>query len=68
MALIAETYAIEIRKLKEKVEMYEKARMRRRRLASNKEVNSNNKREEATTVFLLRRGEDGENDDRPEFY
>ena len=28
LAVIAETYAIEIRKLKEKVEMYEKARMR----------------------------------------
>ena len=61
MAVIAETYAIEIRKLKEKVEMYEKARFERRRSVVEKRRNNNN-----DTTISRTESEDVEDDDEEE--
>jgi hypothetical protein len=65
LAVIAETYAIEIRKLKEKVEMYEKARMREKAFGF-QQKHQQQQREKQKQYFSFEESEDGEeNDDEP---
>jgi len=67
LAVIAETYAIEIRKLKEKVEMYEKARLREKAFGfQQKQQQQQQQREKQQQYFSFEESEDGEeNDDEP---
>ena len=66
LAVIAETYAIEIRKLKEKVEMYEKARMREKAFGFQQKHQQQQQREKQQQYFSFEESEDGEeNDDEP---
>ena len=66
LAVIAETYAIEIRKLKEKVEMYEKARLREKAFGFQQKHQQQQQREKQQQYFSFEESEDGEeNDDEP---
>ena len=66
LSVIAETYAIEIRKLKEKVEMYEKARMREKAFGFQQKHQQQQQREKQQQYFSFEESEDREeNDDEP---
>ena len=64
LAVIAETYAIEIRKLKEKVEMYEKARLREKTFSGSRVEKK--EQQQRQHYFSNEESEDVEDDDEEE--